>query len=375
MLCRQTNIVWVAFVCGMVLATHASVHFQAILHRAQSSTTQVAWQPTAPLGVFSRLDILLVAWGVQRMARSEARQLLLLTWPYFAVLAAFIYFLAMNGWAIVLGHAQYHSAARHWAHPLYLLGCLGGVSIVALLPTASGRSSMLDHLRNVWEFAASPFRAGGTQQHLLGGCRALLLLLPLLAAVLAGTRGASKHAFIVSDNRHFSFYVCSKFLCKYEWAPAVAAGFAAVGGGVALSQVLRPGEAVSRLHRAIGISTAKLTSCGESFAAVPGLPLWVQQAALSGHPALGRSHAILLGDMLRAAWSSGWLLTCFLTLVPAGLVEPRYFSVPAALWLMHARFSRRQLFLICILFIAVNFLTTIVFLHKPFANGESRFMW
>ena len=373
--CRQTNIVWVGFVAGVVLATHASVHFQAILHRAQARTSQVAWQPPHLLALFSRMDFSLVGWSVLRMAHKERQQVLALVWPYLGVLAAFVAFLSSNNWSIVLGHVEYHAVGRHWAHPLYLLASLGGLTLIALLPTASGRRSIVGHVHNVWEFVCSPLRVSGPNQSVLALFRAGVLAAPVLVAVYAGTCGAVKHPFITADNRHFTFYACSRFLCKYEWAPLASAVAACVAGGLAVSQLLKPEHAVLRLHRAISVSSAKLQVAGESIAAVAGVPLWAQHAALTGHPAVGRSHSIMLSDMLRSAWSFGWLAACVLTLVPAELVEPRYFAVPTALWLMHARFTRRQLFLLCIFFIGMNFFTTVVFLHQPFDSGKSRFMW
>jgi alpha-1,2-glucosyltransferase len=374
-LCRQTNVVWVIFIAGIVISTHASVHFQAKLQRAQANTSQQPWNPSFYLCLFSRLDIALVAWAVWRMVKHETRAVVLLLWPYASVCFAFVYFVLWNNGSIVLGHSQYHGASLHWAQLLYLLGALGCVTLLALVPTASGRHSISEHLKNLYEFVASPTRTQGPKQDALRVARIVLMCLPFVAGAVFGSRYSVRHPFLVSDNRHYSFYACSKFFCKYQWAPLLASVVASLAGGVAMSQLLRPGESVFRLHRAISVSSAKVSQASDSIALTQALPIWVQHAVAAGHPAVGRSHATMLSDMLRAAWSCGWLIACAAALVPSSLVEPRYFIVPFALWLMHARFTRRQLFILCIAFIVINFGTMVVFLHKPFESGSRRFMW
>ena len=81
-------------------------------------------------------------------------------------------------------------------------------------------------------------------------------------------------------------------------------------------------------------------------------------------------------------WIAGLVLCTALVLVPAHLVEFRYFTVPAMLWQVHmlsgAGVPRRALQLTLFVFLAVNAATLYVFLHKPFEAPDGsigRFMW
>ena len=66
-------------------------------------------------------------------------------------------------------------------------------------------------------------------------------------------------------------------------------------------------------------------------------------------------------------------------LVPAHLVEPRYFTTPALLLLLHLRAPPPPVLAACVaLFAAVNAATIYVFLFRPFPWGDgtiARFIW
>ena len=81
-------------------------------------------------------------------------------------------------------------------------------------------------------------------------------------------------------------------------------------------------------------------------------------------------------------WIAGLVLCTSLVLVPAHLVEFRYFTVPAMMWQVHmlsgTGVSKWTLQSILVVYLAVNAATLWVFLHKPFEAPDGsvgRFMW
>lgn len=130
------------------------------------------------------------------------------------------------------------------------------------------------------------------------------------------------HPFLLADNRHYTFYVWNRFLGRLPW--------------------LREALAPVYLY------------CG-----------WLC------YTRLGRAQTSL--------WFLIWCFACVLTLVPAHLLEPRYFT--AAVMLAHAHAPERSWASLAVSGAAcmlVNAATLLVFLHRPFVgpDGElARFMW
>lgn len=145
--------------------------------------------------------------------------------------------------------------------------------------------------------------------------------LVLLAAFLLN-RYSLAHPFLLADNRHYTFYIWNRFLGRRRF----------------LKEALAP---------------------------VYCYAAW----QLSGR--LSRAQSPL--------WTLIWWLAAALTLVPAHLLEPRYWT--AAVLLAHAHSQERSwLALAATGFgcMVVNVITLALFLWRPFqgADGEiARFMW
>ncbi|CAE7943129.1 ALG10 [Symbiodinium necroappetens] len=158
-----------------------------------------------------------------------------------------------------------------------------------------------------------------------GCCKSLsrFLLSALALALMVGVvhKYSLAHPFLLADNRHYTFYLWNRFL-KRPW--------------------LRDTLAPAYLYAAWYIS--KRLSQAQS-------GLWV------------------------LIW---WVAAC-LTLVPAPLLEPRYWTT--AVIMAHLHFYDRSWCSIVLLttgYLVVNILTLTVFAYKPFAwpSGEiARFMW
>jgi len=101
---------------------------------------------------------------------------------------------------------------------------------------------------------------------------------------------------------------------------------------------------------------------------------------------------VTCGALMQCGWSSAqsksrlfqlsyWLSVC-LCLMPTPLVEPRYFIFPTCMWMLHAAptlcSSLRRTTLTIILYVLINALTLFIFIHRPFRAPDGsigRFMW
>lgn len=141
------------------------------------------------------------------------------------------------------------------------------------------------------------------------------------AAVAAVSSGTLAHPFLLADNRHYAFYLWRRVLNRTPWARYAL-----------IPAYLYSGWALQR----------RLAHRG---------PLWLLLAA-------GGTCAVL---------------------VPAHLLEPRYFTTPFYLAFLHMRTpSPRALAAIAAGFAAVNAATLYLFLAAPFAwpdGSVARFMW
>eukprot|EP00741_Cyanophora_paradoxa_P008618 tig00001355_g8342.t1 len=259
---RQTNAVWVAFV--------AAKPGGSLLGELRRALRQAARRPGPVLGP--------ALWQAP-------------------ALAAFAAFVAWNG-AVVVGDRGNHRPGLHLAQL-----CYGSAALLAALAPLAAPGPLLPALRA----CLRPRPAA-----------AALLLTPL--AYVAVTRFGAPHAFILADNRHFTFYLWRRLL-----APAgglLAAAYAAAA--LLLWHLLRPG----------------LT------------PL---RAAL-----------------LLAAGAA--------TVAPSPLLELRYFSVPALLCLAHLPPppTPRAALPALAAYGAVDAAALALFLLRPFSwpdGSVARFMW
>ena len=155
------------------------------------------------------------------------------------------------------------------------------------------------------------------------GRTAVLAAGAAFAAVAAVRWSTLVHPFLLADNRHHTFYLWRRVLNTTPWA-RYALIPAYLYSGWALQQ--------------------RLSSAGRR-------PLWVLLLA-------GATCAVL---------------------VPAQLVEFRYFTIPFYLCLLHMRTpSPRSLAAVVALFAAANAATLYLFLYRPFAwpdGSTARFTW
>lgn len=228
-------------------------------------------------------------------------------WSLALVPAAFAAFVLWNG-GIVVGDKANHEPAVHFMQPLYFML----FSAVALGPLHFGHKRLELALR--WLLL-------GFQQRPLTMLRLLGTALVLVHYIVA--KYTLVHPFLLSDNRHFTFYI---------WKDILNA---------------RP---ITR-HLFVPLYLYSGWSVWESLRSSRQLGIFMTVAMLS----------------------------TLITLVPAKLVEFRYFTIPFMMMVLHMKPPPAwPIFLTISQYIVVNGATLWIFLHwtRTGADGKvMRFMW
>lgn len=222
--------------------------------------------------------------------------------PLAAVPAAFVVFVRLNG-GIVVGDRSAHVAVPHLVQPLYFL-LFAAIALAPTLLTRKRFANLFCRLTHQPATSATIF-VGLTS-----------------AAVAVVDKYTVAHPYLLSDNRHVTFYIWKDIL--------------------GLSPIMR--RAVAPLYVASG------------FLLVPTLA--------AKQPAL---------------WVATWLLSTCAVLVPAGLVEFRYYTIPLIMLALHMEPPTvRQICCTAMAWTVVNAITVWLFLMRPFVwpdGSLARFMW
>ncbi|CAO3700330.1 unnamed protein product [Rhizopus microsporus] len=219
---------------------------------------------------------------------------------YVVTIISFAVFLVWNG-GIVLGDKSNHMAGLHFPQLFYFTSFLS--------------------------FFTLPF--WNTQQitqfvYQLTIKRVVYSLISTMIALYLVHKYTYEHPFILSDNRHYSFYVWRK-IYKRHWS---------------IKYLLTP--------------------------------LYIISGQLNLHK-LGKETTFL--------FILGYLITLILTLVPSPLLEFRYFIIPALFYMIHTPPpSTRSTVLALLLYICIQASTMYLFIYKPFVwqnepNELQRFIW
>lgn len=261
---RQTNIVWIALVAAI-----------AVLDEFDASA-----------------DLLPFAAHVTR----NLPHLIARNWPFVALAGAFAAFVVQNG-AIVVGDKSNHEPARHFAQLAY-----AAVFVYAHVAVAVLQWRHVAQLRHRW----------------------LSLVLTALALGALVHRFSEPHAFLLADNRHYTFYLWRRVLDRH--------------GALGRALLLGPLASV----------------------------------------ALHLLYAALRDARRGSAFFALVALATAAAVVPSPLLEPRYFSVPLLLVRTHLPppASVWRSALETALFVAAAAASIVVFVHYPFgADQQQRFMW
>lgn len=173
-LMRQTNVVWVAYIAGYLL-----------VHRSQPPSyrsTGVRW----PAESRTFTGLLPSLWRLVRAC--DAR----LLWPYVVVAGVFGVFLVWNGGSVVLGDKSNHVFTLHLAQLLYFALTVAGLLAIRLV-TSGTLSSLLATLLQ----ARQPSRLLAVVGAVAASSAAVALVIRYTTVL---------HPFLLSDNRHLTFY-------------------------------------------------------------------------------------------------------------------------------------------------------------------------
>jgi alpha-1,2-glucosyltransferase len=211
--------------------------------------------------------------------------------------------------------------------------------------------------------------------------RAVAAAAAVLAAALASARfGTVAHPYLLADNRHYAFYAWRRTLGRHWAAKYALAAPLGAAAWLLLASELAAGASGGGGGGGEGEDEAEERQEGE-------------------------------GEAEGALWVLGFAAACVVTLVPAGLIEPRYYTAPAVLAMLHApaRLTRGpaaaaaaeddgrddapaptaappsrgcgfdwSALVACVAYAAVNAVTLYVFAYRPFAwpdGSTARFMW
>mmetsp|Transcript_5987 Transcript_5987/g.15927 ORF Transcript_5987/g.15927 Transcript_5987/m.15927 type:complete len:593 (+) Transcript_5987:1098-2876(+) len=354
---RQTNAVWVAFVLGAAalrIAQDCKVQQRASVpqeqkgvedgspntssaqqtvqrpcqqsnqHNQQQQQQQEQEQQLDPAGVVGVCSSLKSVWCFRG-------QILRLLWPLVLVPAAFAAFLVVNK-GVAVGDRAAHQPVHHFAQLVYF-GLFSAVLLLVPLIAATWLSTLL-HIEPNKESLLAPQKRPSPRLHFpfpwlqLGKLAWLALTLIVTALCLAALHSApSPHPYLLADNRHFTFYVWRRLLAYRSWFHAMILAATAAAAWVSMIRALAAAQ--QRQHG----------------------PLWV----------------------------CGFVTAAALLLVPAWLLEFRYFTTPLLLLAIHIpRPTCLQAYAVLCFYAAINAVTLYLFLWRPFtwADGSvARFMW
>uniref|UniRef100_A0A7R9U9B9 Dol-P-Glc:Glc(2)Man(9)GlcNAc(2)-PP-Dol alpha-1,2-glucosyltransferase n=1 Tax=Pinguiococcus pyrenoidosus TaxID=172671 RepID=A0A7R9U9B9_9STRA len=281
---RQNNVVWVAFALGAaalrVVEDSRPTAKRVIRHCDDKPTVEA-------LASFGR--VLQVVWS-SRLAIVRK------CWPFALPLGAFVAFLIRNGGSVVVGDKANHEMVPH-------LAMLGYFFVLVWLPYGLVGSY------------------GVLSQETFSATRSLLMQPGSLILMTSGTtwllsKYSYGHIFLLSDNRHLTFYIWNRLLGKSQSVRAL------FGPAYAVSSVV----AMGRLSAAQGY-----------------------------------------------VFACGFFLAIALLLVPARLLEFRYFTLPVLVYHLHAP-ERNPANVVASIFLngTLSFALLYVFLYRPFQDADGQ---
>ncbi|KAH8086666.1 glucosyltransferase [Cristinia sonorae] len=289
---RQTNIIWVLY------AYATSQVMRSRFRRAPSNSKPFPKLHDPPALAAQPIDLLKAVISVPPVLFDLIPPFI----PYAVVLAGFAGFVAWNG-GIVLGDKSNHIPSFHVPQVYYFIGFSTLLGWPALVTGHGGLPSLI---REIW---ARMF-----------GCKRNIATTVIISIVMAATihQFTIHHPFLLSDNRHYTFYVWRRVFLLHPIVP----------------YLLIPGY----------------IAC-----------------AWAWYVRIGQDQTLL----------QNLLLPVFVvpTLLPTPLLEPRYFLIPYVL--LRAQvvdMTGWDIALEGVWYAAVNAATMWVFLYKE-RPGVGRFMW
>lgn len=184
---RQTNIIWVAFCAGTVVAhkMDESWRVEQLKKRDEKSPSQISMR----ISDVMRLVHFLLKHFTSPL---NIKSVILSTWPYGLVASGFVVFVVLND-GIVVGDRTSHEACLNVPQLFYFLS----FTLIFSLPLSLSYNRLIRFVQSVRKH---PF---------------LFLLITALSLLLVW-KFTSIHKYLLADNRHFPFYVWKRIFQKHE---------------------------------------------------------------------------------------------------------------------------------------------------------------
>ncbi|KAI9014801.1 alpha-2-glucosyltransferase Alg10 [Gaertneriomyces semiglobifer] len=291
---RQTNIIWVLFAAGVRL-------LMVLGNTLQPGTVgppiTARWHEMRSLAAVIKVILRFITLAIRNLRTTIAT-----LWPYISVTIAFAAFLIWNG-GIVLGDKSNHVATIHVPQLFYFLSTLFGFTLITGAPDMQSLPSAL--------------RKAGVRGWLTIATSGIVFWLSVYKFTI-------EHPFLLSDNRHYSFYV---------W------------------------KNIYRRHRLA------------RYLVIPG---YLVAAFICGRRIV-RAQAVLFVLL--------YVVATVLTLVPTPLLEFRYYIIPLLMYRLHVAPPRKALILLeAAIYMVITAITVWIFGEKGFAwpsepGKVQRFMW
>ncbi|XP_050381341.1 dol-P-Glc:Glc(2)Man(9)GlcNAc(2)-PP-Dol alpha-1,2-glucosyltransferase [Argentina anserina] len=328
---RQTNIVWILFVCCSEVINITLVGQRDKIDVDDADFLVVESSRPTPKNSVSNLrkrkvnssadtniHSMLASSVTSRHYRSgimyEIKAIVQKLWhmkleflvsfsPFIMVFAAFVAFIRWNG-SIVLGAKEAHTVSPHFAQIMYF----GMFSVFAMAPTYCSFSHTAELFRSIWKNKTLGF---------------FQISLALVTGFVSIHFFSIAHPYLLADNRHYPFYLWRKIIKAHWWMKYLL------------------------------------------------VPLYVYSWL---------SIITRLGKFQRKIWVLAFFLATAAVLVPAPLIEFRYYTIPFFFLILHIHIEDYQSWLIMgLLYTTVNAFTMAMFLYRPFhwshEPGTQRFIW
>ncbi|GAB1213618.1 glucosyltransferase [Aspergillus terreus] len=420
LVCRQTNIFWVAVFFGGLQVVRSverdaktcrSKNVADILRGGFNGEVYDPFVSDASITDYFRAAISLGAAALGNLGRVTVSLL-----PYVFTLAAFGGFVLWNG-GVVLGHKEFHTAGLHlpqmlyiWPYFLFFSWPILATPVLNLVLPQSLLPKWMDY-----GFTAK-------QKGLPKLLTAIAVIPTMMAVVHFNT---IVHPFTLADNRHYVFYAFrilrSHPAIKYiatiiyflgAWAAISAFGFATTTSPPRLVSVPQsapspaaPAQPQTRKQaRDAKFRQKENKSKTANKTTQPPKPKPLDEASFEKLKEAISQRQRQQQGALRVSFVLVWLAATALSLITAPLVEPRYFIIPWVMWRLHlprqpvpqiyrekrpsdgkealhaAIATNFPLFLETLWFMLVNAVTGYVFLYKGFEWPQEpgkvqRFMW
>jgi len=223
--------------------------------------------------------------------------------PYLMTISTFVFFVLVNN-GIVVGDRSNHTASFHLCQVLYFwsFSCFFSFSSFVF----SYRKA-----KNLLAFLGSNLKLN------------FFVILPILLIVV--NNFTYEHAFLLADNRHYTFYIWSRLFKRYDFVRYVLTPVYVIAGYLFFRNLNQTGKTIG--------------------------------------------------------WLVAFSVCLFAGLVPQKLLEFRYFIIPYYIYRLNiSQLSLKEIFVEFFFNLLVNFATIYLFLHRVFfwpntPDEPQRFMW